>query len=646
SKFKSTEVGELSYTENKAASIIVDPTERIIAVHVKMLMKMIVIMVKHHCQLMMNITLKPIQLISKLILVAFLSTKRDIAKITALLKNNTVVQYEFDLKIKHNDYQVSRSISMPGHRSFVRTVSCSSDGYSILSACDQSVKIWRSEEQKCATTLPCDASLCSVFVPGNNHCIIGTKNGKLNIFDIDKHELVNSIDAHDGFVKCICLSQARVTSGGSDKEIKFWDFELVRDEKQSESRKMLSLSVKRTLQMPEEALCLKYSPDGKKLAIALLDSTVQVLFADSLKLAFSLYGHEFPVSCLDISHDNSLIITGSSDRTIRIWSMEFGSCNKRLKIANEKGLPNDKSITCLQFLPKTHLFFSGSKDHLVRQWDADNFQKIITLKGHQNEITAMTVHPDGTFVVTASKDRSIRTWEKTREPLILQEQQEIEAEEREKETEDLPTVPGEVNKEVALPGMKTPQTIRTVDQLIEALELYEVEVKQLKEYELQCEKADKKLPPPPTHMLFIAYRVNTPIEYMKKIALKIKPSELEGVLLHLPFNYALEFLKVIAEFVDRGWETEFCEKCVTFLVRVHFDQISTTQSIRPVINKLKEKLFQQMHHIRDAIGFAKVVSNLHLHTIESQEDISSMFSELMKKKRNRKRIERPVVSFI
>ncbi|GIY58042.1 WD repeat-containing protein 3 [Caerostris extrusa] len=33
SKFKSTEVGELSYTENKAASIIVDPTERIIAVH-------------------------------------------------------------------------------------------------------------------------------------------------------------------------------------------------------------------------------------------------------------------------------------------------------------------------------------------------------------------------------------------------------------------------------------------------------------------------------------------------------------------------------------------------------------------------------------------------------------------------------------
>lgn len=37
----------------------------------------------------------------------------------------------------------------------------------------------------------------------------------------------------------------------------------------------------------------------------------------------------------------------------------------------------------------------------------------------------MSVSPDGLAVITASKDRSIRTWEKTTEPLVLEEEQEI-----------------------------------------------------------------------------------------------------------------------------------------------------------------------------------------------------------------------------
>ncbi|KFM68552.1 WD repeat-containing protein 3, partial [Stegodyphus mimosarum] len=42
-----------------------------------------------------------------------------------------------------------------------------------------------------------------------------------------------------------------VTSGGSDKDIKFWDFELIKDEQYSLSTKRLSLKLKRTLKMPE-----------------------------------------------------------------------------------------------------------------------------------------------------------------------------------------------------------------------------------------------------------------------------------------------------------------------------------------------------------------------------------------------------------
>ncbi|GFR30150.1 WD repeat-containing protein 3 [Trichonephila clavata] len=677
--FKAVELGGLPNLEIKTCSIVVDPNERVIGIHGgTKFIRLYKILKEEEIKKQFNKrkakakrkkniaeddnddheivrtvedefqTLKSIECMSKVDSFCIF-IKEDIAKITVLLKNNTIVQYELDVKHKHNDAVLCQSISIPGHRSFVRSLSCSYDGLSILSVGDQSAKIWRSfkGEQRCATTLPCNAALCSVFVPGNNHCILGTKNGKLDIFDIDKQTLTSSVDGHDGFVKCICLSpgQIGITSGGSDKEVKFWDFEHIRGDKQAESINMFTLALRRKLQMPEEILCVKYSPDSKRLAIALLDSTVQVLFADSLKLVFSLYGHEFPVTCLDISYDSTLIITGSNDRTIRIWSMEFGSCNKRLKIASEKDLPSDRGITCLQFMPKSHLFFSGSKDHIVRLWDADNFEKIITLRGHQDEITAMSVSPDGMYVVTASKDRSIRTWEKTKEPLVLEEEQENEAEEKGNEAEDLPVIPGEVNKEVALPGMKTPLTIKTVDTLIEALDLYKTEVEQLEDYKLNCEKAGKELPPPPVHPIFFAYRVNSPIEYMRKIVLRIKPSELEGALLHLPYNYVLDFLKVISEFAELGWETEFNEKCATFLVKIHFGQFLASTNCHQVIEKLRKNLFQQMYHIKDMVGFTKMVSNLHQRTIESREEVS-MYTDLMKKRRrSRKKIQQPIVSF-
>lgn len=34
----------------------------------------------------------------------------------------------------------------------------------------------------------------------------------------------------------------------------------------------------------------------------------------------------------------------------------------------------------LQFVPKTHLFFTAGKDRKIKQWDADKFEHIQTLE--------------------------------------------------------------------------------------------------------------------------------------------------------------------------------------------------------------------------------------------------------------------------
>ncbi len=88
---------------------------------------------------------------------------------------------------------------------------------------------------------------------------------------------------------------------------------------------------------------------------------------------FNLYGHKQPILCMDISYDCRLIITGSADRSIKVWGLDFGDCHRSIHA-------HEDSIMSIKFVGKSHLFFTVSKDGKLKQWDADNFQRIISLE--------------------------------------------------------------------------------------------------------------------------------------------------------------------------------------------------------------------------------------------------------------------------
>lgn len=102
------------------------------------------------------------------------------------------------------------------------------------------------------------------------------------------------------------------------------------------------------------------------------------------------------------------------------------------------------------FLPKTHLFFSCGKDGAVKQWDADTFNLITTLKPpHHGEVWSVVPSPTGMALATSSHDKSIRLWEKCDEVLVLEEEREMEREKQydaEVEQQENPVVSGRPNK--------------------------------------------------------------------------------------------------------------------------------------------------------------------------------------------------------
>uniref|UniRef100_A0A8C5T0F5 WD repeat-containing protein 3 n=1 Tax=Laticauda laticaudata TaxID=8630 RepID=A0A8C5T0F5_LATLA len=159
-------------------------------------------------------------------------------KATLMLQNNNIECYS--LKSSEQSPQVVQTskINIGGHRTDVRTVSFSSDNIAILSAAAESIKIWNRSTLQCIRTMECNYALCSLFVPGDRQVIIGTKIGKLQLFDLASGCLLETVDAHEGALWSISLSsdQCGFITGGADKSVKFWEFQLVKDRNSIQKR--------------------------------------------------------------------------------------------------------------------------------------------------------------------------------------------------------------------------------------------------------------------------------------------------------------------------------------------------------------------------------------------------------------------------
>lgn len=121
--------------------------------------------------------------------------------------------------------------------------------------------------------------------------------------------------------------------------------------------------------------------------------------------------------CLDISSDGAILISGSADKTVKIWGLDFGDCHRSL-------LGHEDSVTALRFQPETHYFFSASKDGTVKYWDADRFQQILNLPGHFSCVWSLDMPMDASFCVSGSQDRSLRVWRRTEDLVFIEEERE------------------------------------------------------------------------------------------------------------------------------------------------------------------------------------------------------------------------------
>jgi len=187
----------------------------------------------------------------------------------------------------------SADIVLPGHPSDVRSVAISHDDTLLLTTSQRCAKVWNVHTHACIRTLESGYGLCSAFAPGNKFALLGTKEGNIEIHELATGDLIETIDAHSDAVWSLAVhpNHKGLVTGSADKTLKVWNFQLVSDPRNA-ARRVLSLSLVDTISMADDVLCVCFSQDQKFIAVSLLDNTVKVYYADTMKFFLSLYGHK------------------------------------------------------------------------------------------------------------------------------------------------------------------------------------------------------------------------------------------------------------------------------------------------------------------------------------------------------------------
>lgn len=393
------------------------------------------------------------------------------------------------------------------------------------------------------------------------------------------------------------------------------------DKENPRSGRLLSLVHVRTLKMTDDVLSVRYSPNGKFLAVALLDSTVKVFYQDSLKFFLSLYGHKLPVLSMDISADSKLIVTCSADKNVKIWGLDFGDCHRSIFAHDESVMQvafENYDVRDLDAKP-SHYFWTVGKDKMVKYWDGDKFENIQKLEGHHGEVWALAVSNTGKFVVTGSHDKSIRVWEKLDEPLFLEEERERELENiyesgiaESLNRTDAPMGSGADDAdpdaapglEVASVSKQTTETLMAGEKIMEALELADAEIAAFREYEEAKAQGglSEQVAPPPRNPVLAAYDVE-PEEYVLRVVERIPGTALYDALLVLPFGKVVSLMQYLNLWAQKDWNIILTSRIIFFLLKTHYHQIVANRIMRTALIPLRKHLRESLRKQKDTISY-------------------------------------------
>ncbi|KAK9810051.1 hypothetical protein WJX72_004013 [[Myrmecia] bisecta] len=237
---------------------------------------------------------------------------------------------------------------------------------------------------------------CVAFMQDGKSIISGWSDGKIRAFGPQSGKLLYTIhDAHHRAVTAIASTadSSRIISGGEEGMVRVW-----RITKQSQSmiasmkeHKAAVNSIKLKESSNEE--CVSASSDGSCIIWDLATfHRRSSLFANTIFKSVAYHP------------DESQLVTAGTDRKITYWDAFDGQAIRILEGSDTE------QLDCLAIDPDGEAIVSGSSDKLVKLWAYDAGHCYETGVAHSGHVTNVAVTDDRAKVVSTGSEGAIMIW--------------------------------------------------------------------------------------------------------------------------------------------------------------------------------------------------------------------------------------------
>jgi WD40 repeat protein/serine/threonine protein kinase len=262
----------------------------------------------------------------------------------------------------------------------VTTAAFSADGQRIVTgSSDRRLKIWIATTGQGEFQLPAEhakgiTSAC--FSPIDGNVLASTSSdGTARIWDLAARRVLHVLEHQRDGATIQPVRQAVFTPDGKslltvcdDAVLRYWD---VSTGKQTA-----------IIKLDAAGYCLALSVDGRRLIVGLGDGRAMIYDARSQRRLVNYQGHTAAIHSVALSPDGRRALTGSQDRSAKLWDTDV----------------KDRPA-------------AGNHGSSIVESDAQvEGKEIITLRHHDQTVTAVSFSPDGQSILTSGLDGTANLW--------------------------------------------------------------------------------------------------------------------------------------------------------------------------------------------------------------------------------------------
>ncbi|KAI3820901.1 hypothetical protein L1987_08452 [Smallanthus sonchifolius] len=172
------------------------------------------------------------------------------------------------------------------------------------------------------------------------------------------------------------------------------------------------------------ARCARFSPDGRFFASGSADTSIKLFEVGKIKQMLlpegrdgpvrsvirTFYDHLQPVNDVDFHPQNTILISGAKDHTIKFFDFSKTVAKRASRV-----IQDTHNVRSLSFHPSGDFLLAGTDHHVPHLYDVNTFQCYLSANvqeiGVNSAINQVRYSCTGGLYVTASKDGAIRIWD-------------------------------------------------------------------------------------------------------------------------------------------------------------------------------------------------------------------------------------------